>query len=38
MFRDILFEILNLLGERVPFTDVKTPLEVILHFRGVITH
>jgi len=38
MFRDIPIEILNLSGERVPFTDGKTPLKVVLHFRRVITH
>jgi len=38
MFRDIRIEILNLSGERVPFTDGKTPLKVVLHFRRVITH
>jgi len=38
MFRDIRIEILNLSGVRVPFTDVKTPLKVVLHFRRVITH
>ena len=38
MFRDIRIEILNLSGERVPFTDGKTPLKVVLHFRQVITH
>ena len=27
MFRDIRIEILNLAGERVPFTDCQTPLE-----------
>ena len=31
-------EILNLSCERVPFTDGKTPLKVVLHFRRVITH
>jgi len=38
MFRDIRIEILNLAGERVPFTDGQTPLKVVLHFRRVITH
>ena len=38
IFRDIRIEILNLSGERVPFTDGKTPLKVVLHFRRVITH
>ena len=38
MFRDIRIEILNLSVERVPFTDGKTPLKVVLHFRRVITH
>ena len=38
MFRDIRIEILNLSGERVPFSDSKTPLKVVLHFRRVITH
>jgi len=38
MFRDIRIEILNLEGERFPFTDGKTPLKVVLHFRGVITY
>jgi len=37
MFRDIRIEILNLAGERVPFTDGQTPLTVVLHFRRVIT-
>ena len=37
MFRDIRIEILHLAGERVPFTDGKTPLKVVLHFRRVIT-
>jgi len=38
MFRDISIEILNLAGERVPFTDGQTHLKVVLHFRRVITH
>jgi len=38
MFRDIRIEILNLPGERVPFTDGKTPLKDVLYFRRVITH
>jgi len=38
MFRDIRIEILNLSGERIPFTDVKTPFKVVLHFRRVVTH
>jgi len=38
MFRDIRIEILNLSGERVPYTDGKTSLMVVLHFRRVITH
>jgi len=37
MFRDIRIEILNVAGERVPFTDGKTPLKVVLYFRRVIT-
>jgi len=37
-FRDIRIEILNLSGERIAFTDSKTPLKAVLHFRRVITH
>ena len=37
MFRNIRIKILNLAGERVPFTDVQTPLKVVLHFRGHYT-
>jgi len=38
MFRDILIEILRLAGKRVPITDGKTHLKVVLHFRRVVTH
>jgi len=38
MFRDKRIEIVNLAGERVPFTDSQTPLKVVLHFRRVIIH
>jgi len=38
MFRDIRNQILNLTGEKVAFEDSKTPLNVVLHFRRVITH
>jgi len=38
MFRDIRIEILNLPCERVAFKDSKTPLNMVLHFRRIITH
>jgi len=37
-FRDILIEILNLSGERIPFRDSQIPLKVVLHFRRVVTY
>jgi hypothetical protein len=36
MFRDIRIEILNLSGERIPFSDSQTHLKVV-HFRRAIT-
>ena len=37
-FRDTRIEILSLSGDRVPFRDSQTPLNVVLHFRRAVTH
>ena len=37
MFRDLRIEILNQLGELIPFNDSSIPLKAVLHFRRVVT-
>jgi len=36
-FRDIRIEILNQAEDMIPFSDSQSPLNVVLHFRRVIT-